>query len=72
MRATPTISFSTLRIDDWTNGYALTAMGIDSSATGKVVIAYADIGTSSLTQYRYYSIIANNSTSAYSILSAEL
>jgi len=72
MRATPTLSFSTLRIDDWSNGYALTAMALDASSSAKVVIAYADIGTSSLTQYRYYSIIAQNSTSAYSILSAEL
>ena len=72
MRATPTLSFSTLRIDDWSNGYTLTAMALDASSSGKVVIAYADIGSSSLTQYRYYSIIANNSTSAYSILSAEL
>jgi hypothetical protein len=71
MRATPTFSYSNLRIDTLSNGFTVTGIANDSSSS-KCLFMSADASGGGLTQYRSYTLIANATTNAYLFLSAEL
>jgi hypothetical protein len=72
LRTAPTsVEFSTLRVSDGTNAQAVTALTLDVQSSPH----YANIGAtvaSGLTQFRGYTLQANNSTSAFLGFSAEL
>jgi hypothetical protein len=72
MRVAPTsVDFSTLQIGDVTNSYfTVSAMGLNVSTT--TTIAACDTTSSGMTTSRWAYLRANNSTSGYVGLSAEL
>jgi len=72
MRTLPSsLDYSTLRIWDGTNSVAITSATISGNSTSQV--AQLDlVAASGITQYRTYTIGANNSASAYLGWSAEL
>ena len=75
MRVQPTaVEWSTLSLQDYTSSWPITdlGMGVDSSYGSKFQAAGSAVVTSGLTQFRPYSLIATNSTSAYIGWSAEL
>ena len=73
MRTSPSVSSSTIKITDQTNNIALTSIAASgSSYSGSYNINVAFNASSGIVQYRTYQANANNSTSAYVILSAEL
>jgi len=73
MRTSPSISSSTIRITDQTNNVTLTSIvASGSSYSGSYNINCAFNAASGIVQYRPYQLSANNSTSAFVILSAEL
>jgi hypothetical protein len=72
MRVVPTsISYSTLCLSDGVSTSAITGLTI-SSESSQILIKLNAIVASGLTAYRPYDITANNSTSAFLILSSEL
>ena len=73
MRTSPTaVEFSTLATFDGVNVYAVTGLTLPSNAAGpNAVVATATTGTT-LTNFRVYVLVTNNSTSGYLGLSAEL
>jgi hypothetical protein len=71
MRVAPTaVDFSTLTVGDGVNAYTVTGLTIDQA--GKNVTSLNAAVASGLTQFRPYGCGANNSTSAFIGLSAEL
>jgi hypothetical protein len=71
LRAAPSaVDFSTLRINDTATAFAVTSFAIDQTSQNCIGVTAVTAG--SLTQYRPYSLSANNSTSAYVGFSAEL
>lgn len=66
-----TIASSTLRLSDMTNAYTVTSLTIDTNTGRRVTSLNAGVAAG-LTQYRPYALGANNSTSAYLHLGAEL
>jgi hypothetical protein len=72
MRTTPSsIDYSTLALIDATNVYAVSAASMNSGQNS-VIQAALNVTTSGLTTYRFYSLLTNNSTSAYLGFNAEL
>jgi len=73
MRTSPSVSSSTIKITDQTNNVTLTSIAASgSSYSGPYNINVAFNASSGIVQYRTYQANANNSTSAFVILSAEL
>jgi hypothetical protein len=73
MRTSPSISSSTIRITDQTNNVTLTSIvSSGASFSGPYNINVGFNAASGIVQYRTYQANANNSTSAFVILSAEL
>lgn len=75
MRVQPTaVEWTTLSLQDYTSSWPISdlGMGVDSSYGSKFMAVGSAIVTSGLTQFRPYSLIATNSTSAYIGWSAEL
>jgi hypothetical protein len=73
MRTSPSISSSTVRLTDQTNSISLTSIvASGASFSGPYSINCGFNAASGIVQYRPYQVSANNSTSAYIILSAEL
>jgi hypothetical protein len=73
MRTSPSISSGTVRLTDQTNSIALTSIvASGSSYSGSYNINCGFNAASGIVQYRPYQLSANNSTSAFIILSAEL
>ena len=75
MRVQPTaLEWSTLSLQDYTSSWPISdlGMGVDTSYGSKFQATGSAIVTSGLTQFRPYSLIATNSTSAYIGWSAEL
>ena len=75
MRVQPTaVEWSTLSLQDYTSSWPISdlGMGVDTSYGSKFQAAGSAVVTSGLTQFRPYSLIATNSTSAYIGWSAEL
>jgi hypothetical protein len=72
MRTTPSsIDYSTLALIDATNVFAVSAASMNSGQNS-VIQAALNVTTSGLTTYRFYSLLTNNSTSAYLGFNAEL
>jgi hypothetical protein len=72
MRVEPTaVDYSTLSLTDQVAGFTFTTLTL-SNQNGKNVAQFSLSGLTGLTQYRSYFIGANNSTSGYLGLSAEL
>ena len=73
MRTSPSISSSTVRLTDQTNSISLTSIvASGASFSGPYSINCGFNAASGIVQYRPYQVGANNSTSAFIILSAEL
>ena len=73
LRTTPSsIDYSTIRLLDGTNGYAITAVAFAFNGDNPSAPYIACTVASGLTQWRPQYISANNSTSAYIGISAEL
>ena len=73
MRTTPSISSSGLRLVDQTNVISINSIAsTGANYSGPYNLNIAVSVASGVTQYRSYQIQANNSTSAYLILSSEL
>jgi hypothetical protein len=73
MRIAPTsIEYSTLRLSDELSGYTVTSIGLVAVITNKNIVGFNASVASGLTQFRFYTIQANNSTSGYIGVSAEL
>jgi hypothetical protein len=73
MRTSPSISSSTVRLTDQSNNIPVTSIvASGSSYSGPYNINCGYNASSGVVQYRPYALSANNSTSAYVILSAEL
>ena len=70
MRSTPSLAISTLCLLDAANAFTMSGASVLAGGLDSMRINYT--GLSGLTQYRSYYITANNSTSAYLQLSAEL
>jgi hypothetical protein len=72
MRVKPTsVDFSTLALFDGTTVNAVSALSLVSTNSSKDVV-YLDATSTSLTQFRNYALLTNNSTSGYLGLNAEL
>ena len=73
MRIEPSsVDYSTLRLEDINSGQAVTSLTLSSNASNTNTATF-DVGVASgLTAYRPYFLGANNSTSAYVGVSAEL
>jgi hypothetical protein len=72
MRVAPTsVDFSTLRLQEFTAGIAVTAVGLDGGSTATNAVLSANVA-SGLVQFRNYVLSANNSSSAFIGFSAEL
>ena len=73
MRSSPSVTSGTLRLTDQTNVPTVTSVvASGSSYSGPYNINVGVNAASGVAQYRPYQLQANNSTSAYLILSAEL
>ena len=74
MRTTPTaVEYSTLCLNDGANALVTVTSATLSSADSGTNNVRVNFGVASgLTQYRFYGVVANNSTSAYLGLTAEL
>ena len=74
MRAAPSISAATLLVSDGVTNTACTSFGLASGGaeTSPLVVGGTFTTAGGLTQYRPYQVYANNSTSAYYNISAEL
>ena len=73
MRSSPSVTSGTLRLTDQTNVPTVTSIvASGSSYSGPYNINVGANAASGVVQYRPYQLQANNSTSAYLILSAEL
>ena len=73
MKSSPSVSSGTLRLTDQTNVPTVTSVvASGSSYSGPYNINVGVNAASGVVQYRPYQLQANNSTSAYLILSAEL
>jgi hypothetical protein len=72
MRATPSVSQSTLELVDTATAYAVTAVGLAGSQTSRKGCNITFDVASGLTQFRPYFVRTRNSTSGYFALSAEL
>jgi hypothetical protein len=70
MRSTPTLASSTLCLLDAVGLFAVSGTVATNNGLDSMRITYS--GISGLTQYRSYYVTANNSTSAFLTLSAEL
>ena len=72
MRIAPTaVEYSTLNLWDGNTQYAASAVGLQSNGTS-TSSSRLSVTTSGNTAYRWQQLIANNSTSAYIGMSAEL
>jgi hypothetical protein len=72
MRATPSVSYSgNLRAVDGQTGTSVTGVSINGNSTSNLFIVDSTVA-SGLTQYRPYTLTANNDSTARSIYSAEL
>jgi len=73
MRTIPSYTTNAIRLVDESTGYAVTSASSSGSTYGN---AYGtEVGftvSSGLTQFRPYFVTANNSTSAYILMTAEL
>jgi len=73
MRAVPSsVEFSTLRASEQTLAQAVTALTISANATNRFYPAFSLSVASGLNAGRFYTLEANNSTSAYIGINAEL
>jgi hypothetical protein len=73
MRTSPSsVDFSTLRLSDELSGYSVTALTLNSTISNRNTATLNIQVASGLTQFRFYTIQANNSTSGYIGVSAEL
>jgi hypothetical protein len=73
MRATPSVSSSTMRLVDQTNSYPITSIVSSGGAySGPYNLNCGFNVSSGIVQYRPYALIGNNNSAAYVILSAEL
>ena len=73
MRTEPTaVEYSTLRLEDTSFGAAVTALTINSNHSSDNIAAFDVTVASGLTATRPYFVGANNNTSAYLAVSAEL
>jgi hypothetical protein len=72
MRTQPSVVASSMAVNDGVNNFAVTAAAISTTQTNtKTGFLQCDV-SSGLTQFRPYKLVANNSTSASVLFSAEL